>query len=108
MHLYIVYVGRDLTSEEKAALVLKYENDESFESKRETFQHQNSPHKIDGFNVAYEGIPGIYDMYVVCQHYVEQFECSADDDTYTYEGIDYSSFPKPHDERYNLRIRMLT
>ncbi len=93
---YIVYIGRDLTSQEQIAFDAKYENAE-----QPQLGHEQSDYKIDGYNVAYEEV---FEEHVVCQHYIGTISSEYFDDK-LHEGIDYTKFPNPHDCRYKLRIR---
>ena len=95
-HYYYVYIGRDLSPEEEHDLKLRCENDERYE-----FDHEQSSYKIDGFNVAYEEV---FDQYVVCQHFIGLIS-DEEFDNNLHDGIDYTKLPKPHNNRYKLRIR---
>ena len=96
MASFVVYIGRDATSEERDVIESMKENDESLYC-----DYQNSPIKIDGFSVAYEEE---YQQHVVCQHYIGLIS-PHDLDQVQSNGIEYTKLQKPHDSRYKLRIR---
>jgi hypothetical protein len=91
----VIYIGRDVTSEEEEAIKSTLDNGESV-----SLGYKDSPIKLDGYNVAYDEIT---EEYVVCQYYIGYLS-SYDIDQSLQDGIDYD-FPKPHDDRYKLRFR---
>jgi len=93
---YVIYIGRDLTSEEEDAFEATFENKEQPE-----LGYKESEYQIDGFNVAHDDV---FETYVVCQFYIGTLS-TEDVDEKLHEGIDYTKLPKPHDDRYKLRFR---